>query len=69
MLLYSSETDVATSGLEASDEGSLFNHKDKEITNKGSASEPDIVSEGIDDQKCEELDQIEGETSELDPHL
>ena len=69
MLLYSSETDATESGSEASDKGSLSDHEDKEITNKGFASEPEIVSEGIDDWEHDELDQIEGETSELDPSL
>ena len=69
MLLYSSETDAVELGSEAFDEGSLSDHKDKEITNEGSASEPNIVSEGIDDREHGELDQIEGETSELDPSL
>jgi len=47
---------------EASDEGSLSDHEDEEsMTNKGSASKPEVVLEQTDDRECGELERVEGE--------
>jgi hypothetical protein len=61
-LLYSSETEAAESGSEASDEGSLSDHEDEGcVTEEGLASEPDTTLEGTNDEKCVEPEQTEGE--------
>jgi hypothetical protein len=57
-------------GSEDSDEGSQSEHGNEEsVTNKGLASENDIVLEGPDNRECGELEQVKGEQATSEPEL